>query len=341
MRFHTSLRGALALGLVLSSAAFAAAQQQPAESAAPQREQTPRTERRSEDRTGPAAEVRGNQSEEIRLTDYFADQLMLANQSEIELSQIATQKSTNQEVKQFAEKLIQDHQELDEKQKQLVPDAAARFAERRRAGGRLVDRLADRLDAERSADRPAADRAIDRSASERPAQIRTAARDAAAHDTLTKLCMINHKACEAHRQMSKQMLEGYEGQDFDMAFLGMQIGQHAWMLSELQALDGVGTPEFQEVVVQARQHVEQHLQQAKTLAKKFEDDRRTPRDSQSNVIFPTISPRLASTSTKETGQAGRSCTIITPLPPQRLSGNSSRALGTPEDARRRTLRPSG
>lgn len=267
MCFHTSLRGALALGLVLSSAAFVAAQQQPADGATPPREQTPRTERRTDDRTEPAA---SRQSDEVRLTDYFADQLMLANQGEIELSQIAAQKGTSPEVKQFAEKLIQDHQQLDEKLKQLAPDAAARFAERRRAGGRLVDRLADRLDAERSADRPAADR---------PAQIRTAARDAAAHDVLTKLCIINHKACENHRQMSKQMLESYQGQDFDMAFLGMQIGQHAWLLSELKALDGVGTPEFQEVVAQARQNVEQHLQQAKTLSKKFEDDRRAPRDS--------------------------------------------------------------
>jgi predicted outer membrane protein len=275
MRFHTSLRGALASGLVLSSAAFAAAQQQPANDAAPPREQTPRTERRTEDRTGTADEVRGNQSDESRLTDYFADQLMLANQSEIELSQIAAQKSTNQEVKQFAEKLIQEHQQLDEKLKQLAPEAAARFADRPRAGGRLADRLTDRLDAERSADRPASDRP----ANDRPAQIRTAARDAAAHDALTKLCMINHKACENHRQMSKQMLESYQGQDFDMAFLGMQIGQHAWLLSELKALDGVGTPEFQELVVQARQNVEQHLQHAKTLSKKFEDDRRAPRDS--------------------------------------------------------------
>jgi predicted outer membrane protein len=91
--------------------------------------------------------------------------------------------------------------------------------------------------------------------------------------------MINHKACENHRQMAKQMLESYQGQDFDMAFLGMQIGQHAWLLSELKALDGVGSPEFQEIIVGARQNVEQHLQQAKALSKKFEDDRRAPRDS--------------------------------------------------------------
>lgn len=274
MTFHTFLRVALASGLVLTSATFAVAQKQPAEVVAPS-EQAPRTERRTEDLTEPADEVRGNQSDEIQLTDYFADKLMLANQSEIELSQIAAQKSSNQEVKQFAEKLIQEHRQLDQKLQQLAPAAAERFAERRRPGGRLVDRLADRLDVERSADRPASDRIVN----DRPAQIRTSARDVAAHDALNKLCMINHEACENHRQLSKQMLESYQGQDFDMAFLGMQIGQHAWLLSELKALDGVGTPEFQEVVTQARQNVEQHLQHAQMLSKKLEDDRRAPRDS--------------------------------------------------------------
>ncbi len=271
MRCHNALRGVLASGLITSTAVIAVAQQQPVDRNAPQADNPPRIERRADDEARQTGEIRRNASHEAQLTDYFVDQMMLANESEIELSQIAAQKTENQEVKQFAEKLIQDHQQLNEKLKQLAPEAAARFAERgRRVGGRLVDRLADRLEADRSADRPANDR---------PAQIRTGERDTGAHDVLTKLCTINHKACEAHRQMSKQMLESYDGQDFDMAFLGMQIGQHAWMLSELQALDGVGTPEFQEVVVQARQHVEQHLQQAKTLAKKFEDDRRTPRDS--------------------------------------------------------------
>ncbi len=276
MRFHNALRGVLTSGLITSAAVFAVAQQQPVDRDAPQADQSPRIERRADDDARPTSDIRRNASHEAQLTDYFVDQLMLANESEIELSQIAAQKTENQEVKQFAEKLIQDHQQLDEKLKQLAPEAAARFAEPgRRVGGRLVDRLADRLDADRPADRPAADRPTN----DRPAQIRTGARDTGAHDVLTKLCMINHEACENHRQMSKQMLEKYQGQDFNMAFLGMQIGQHAWLLSELKALDGVGTPEFQEVVVQARQNVEQHLQQAKELSKKFEDDRRAPRDS--------------------------------------------------------------
>ncbi len=256
------LRLALPMGLVFGLSAWAAAQQpiqKEIDRAPPIQEQ--RTQQRALERAAePGREARDEQSTSARLTNYFADQLMLANQAEIELGKIAVERSSNEQVKQFAESLIQDHTQLDQQLKQLAPEAAARFAQRLRAA---AERLAARL--------PAGD--------ERPAQTRTAGRDIAEHDVLTKLCMINHRACANHREMCKQMLEKHQGQDFDMAYLGTQIGQHAWLLAELKALDGVGTPEFQAVVAQTREKVDQHLQHAKALAKNLEDDRRVPRDS--------------------------------------------------------------
>ncbi len=208
----------------------------------------------------------GQNQDAQQLTEYFADQLMLANQGEIELSKIAQQRSTNNEVKQFAKMLIDDHTQLDAKLQQVAPKAAANFAERRRVATEFGARIAKSL----------RDRVTDRAApGEDRVQIRTAAREAGEHDAFTRLCQINHTAARNHREMSKRLLEQYQGQDFDMAFLGMQIGGHSWLLSELQALSGVGTPEFQEIVTSARQSVEHHLEQAKALSKKLEDDRRS------------------------------------------------------------------
>lgn len=285
----------LALGLCLASVSFGQQAAGTAERAAePARREV---QQRAAERAGQAAGQRENvrtgerdgqaiqhEGQEQQLTNYFADKLMLANQAEIEASQLAAQKSSNEEVKQFAESLIKDHQQLDEKLKQLAPEAAASFAQHggRARDGRLAERLAGRLEENRG-DRPAAEARGERPAADargdRPTQIRTAARDMIAHEMLTKLCKINHEACQNHREMCKQMLEQYQGQDFDMAFLGMQIGQHAALLSELKAIHNVGTPEFQQLVDHTTQKVEQHLQQAKTLAKKLEDDRRAPRDS--------------------------------------------------------------
>jgi putative membrane protein len=216
-------------------------------------------------REAPANVRTGGNFDAQQLTEYFADQLMLGNQGEIELSKIAEERSTNNDVKQLAKMLIDDHTQLDAKLKQIAPKTAASFAERRRAAGELAARIGRNI----------RDRVTDRAIPpEDRVQTQTSAREAGEHDAFTRLCQINHNAARNHQDASKRLLEQYKGQDFDMAFLGMQIGSHTWLLSELQALHGVGTPEFQEIVASATQSVEHHLQQAKDLSKKLESNRR-------------------------------------------------------------------
>jgi predicted outer membrane protein len=234
-------------------------------------EAAPPREARTPPRDAQAVDARavGQSSEAQYLTEYFADQLMLANHSEIELAKIAQERSTNNEVKQFAKMLIDDHTQLDAKLKQAAPKAAETFAENRRVAtdlGRIARNIRERV-SDRVTDRetPAVDRV----------QTRTAARELGEQLALTRLCQINHAAARNHQELSKRLLEKYQGQDFDMAFLGMQIGAHGWLLSELQALNGVGTPEFQEIVGSATQSVQHHLEQAKALSKKLEGDRRS------------------------------------------------------------------
>ncbi len=186
-----------------------------------------------------------------QLAAYFVDKLLLANHSEKELSKIATERSQNPEIKQFAQTLIDDHTQFDEQLAQIAPQAVARFAEHDRAR-----------------------------ATGEPAQVRTSARERADHDLLTQLCAINHRAAANNLAMSKQMLETYQGKDFDMAFLGMQIGGHAWLLSELKALDGVGSSEFQQLVASTSKQVKEHLKQAEEIKRKYEDERaETARDA--------------------------------------------------------------
>jgi len=193
--------------------------------------------------------------EQDPLAEYFAAKLLLANKAEIALSKIAEQRSQNAEVKQLAAMLIRDHEKLDQQIAQLAPQAAAKFAART---GRRTTETPEQI---RTSE-----------------QTRTGAREQAAgensaHGVLTRLCQIEHKACDIHTEHCKAMLERYQGQDFDMAYLGMQIGAHTWLLSELEAIGNVGNSEFQALVTEARQSVEQHLTKAKQLAQKLEDDR--------------------------------------------------------------------
>ncbi len=177
-----------------------------------------------------------------QLASYFTDKIMLADQGIVGLSKLAEQRSQSAELKQFAQKLVQEHTRLDEKLNQVVPEARALFVEHSRA--------------------------VSRDAT----QVRTSARERGSHDVLTRLCMINHRAAKSELERSKQLLEKYQGYDFDMAFLGMQISGHTWLLSELNALDGVGSKEFQQAVEYATKIVADHLHEAETLTKKLEDE---------------------------------------------------------------------
>ncbi|EMI23621.1 putative secreted protein [Rhodopirellula europaea SH398] len=88
----------------------------------------------------------------------------------------------------------------------------------------------------------------------------------------TQLCQIADQACDNAMKMTKDMLTKYEGQDFQMAFLGQQCVAHTMMLAELKAIESTGPQELQPVAQEAISKVEKHLEKAKQLAKKLEDD---------------------------------------------------------------------
>ena len=72
--------------------------------------------------------------------------------------------------------------------------------------------------------------------------------------------------------MTKEMLGKHQGQDFNMAFLRQQCVAHTMMLGELKAIESDGPTELRQFASQAAAKVEKHLEKAKLLAKKLQDD---------------------------------------------------------------------
>lgn len=89
-----------------------------------------------------------------------------------------------------------------------------------------------------------------------------------------QLCALMQQAAQNNLDMTKQMLQRYEGQDFQMAFLGQQIFGHTGLLAELQAIQSTGPEQLHQIAGQAEQKVQQHLQTAKQIAQKLEDQER-------------------------------------------------------------------
>jgi predicted outer membrane protein len=92
------------------------------------------------------------------------------------------------------------------------------------------------------------------------------------HDVMQKLMQ---KIAQNELTMTKEVLMRYEGQDFDMGYLGQQILAHTQMLAKLYAMQDLGTPEFQTTLKDMTGTVKEHFKHATHLSLQLEgrDDR--------------------------------------------------------------------
>ncbi len=184
-----------------------------------------------------------SQQEGLTVKEAIVQKLIKANEAEIELAKLAQQKSDNEELKQLASTIIKDHQQLNQTMQQ--------HAGNRSSSGHSESGLTNQN------------------------QKVSGASHSQSATVPEELCKIAEQACENALKMNKEMLGNYEGQDFNMAFLGQQCVAHTMMLAELNAIESNGPKELQQLASEAANKVESHLDQAKKLAKKLEDDRKS------------------------------------------------------------------
>jgi predicted outer membrane protein len=111
------------------------------------------------------------------------------------------------------------------------------------------------------------------------------------HDAMQK---IMQKIAKNELAMTKEVLMRYEGQDFDMGYLGQQILAHTQMLAKLYALQDQGTPEFQTAVKDMIGTVNDHFKHATQLSRQLEDREDRPASNTANTTNNRNSRRAAS-----------------------------------------------
>jgi hypothetical protein len=111
-----------------------------------------------------------------------------------------------------------------------------------------------------------------------------------------QLVAVLDQAADTELQMTKEMLQKFEGQDFEMGYLGQQIVAHTCMLAELQALKNAGPEELQQLVTEGEQVTREHLEQAMKLSHQLSDKEGNDRD---------VNPRSANATGKKPSNAQR------------------------------------
>jgi predicted outer membrane protein len=218
----------------------------------------------------------GTHSQEVEY--YLAKCLLLKNQGEIELAQLAQQQSQNPQVKQFAQKMVQDHTKLVQQLQQLAgargeygrttesttPDAtpgAVRQSDAQRNAGDTT-----RLPGSPGATQPGNQIANQGLAGTTPGAPQGTMQSSALHH----LAQIEQQIAEHCKQAFRDELQQKQGIEFDKAFVGSQIGGHMHMLSALAVIGQQTQGQLAQVAQQAQPTVQQHLDHAKQLMQQLE-----------------------------------------------------------------------
>jgi len=219
---------------------------------------------------------RASQQGEKAIENIITKKLMIENKAEVEIAQIGVDKASSDEVKKFAQTLVNDHRQLGEELKQFhgshVSDRAGSADQRnleRRDGTKPVE-------SQRNVSQAGSIKTSDVKSERTQPDGAIANREGVQggnQSVAAQVANITEKACKNHLEMVRKELEGRDGKEFDMAFVGMQIASHTRAVAEMQALEGVGSKELQQVVQKAEKHMTSHLDQAKQLADRLKDSK--------------------------------------------------------------------
>jgi predicted outer membrane protein len=274
-------RVGLAAGLMALLAAGSVVGQETQTERQTDRQSERQTERQTEGRRGGLQSATGESARSV--VRPLAGMLAHGNKAEIELGQLALQKSQNDEVKQFAQQMIDDHTAFLGKLKQFNPRIELAAASQQSGQQPRGAQGAQPGNAEQAQPRNAEDaqpgNANAQPRADNPDRERTPGQqarrgqgddDGQRGGRQSQIMQIHDRACEMKLQMTKEMLSQYEGQDFDMGYLGHQVVAHIEMLAHLKAMQDVGDSEFQQLVTEGAQTTQQHLDHAKMLCKQLE-----------------------------------------------------------------------
>ncbi len=182
---------------------------------------------------------------------HVAQCLIMGNQNEVAAAKIAQKKGSNDEVKNFADNMVMDHEQFTA---ELEKFAGHNY--RHRDGGAR----AASSDAQRSA--------------ATTAEPRTAqGQDGEQHEHMAKFMRIHEEIADQCRASVQRELDGKQGKAFDECYMGLQIGAHMKMVDELTVLARHVSPDFKPILEKGLKTAQHHLDDAKQVMKDINDNR--------------------------------------------------------------------
>jgi len=197
------------------------------------------------------ANFRGGDTGSQMIDGHLAACLILSNEEEVALGRFASQRASGDQVKKFAQQMIDDHTKASQQLRQFVPQGAAlqlTNSDQRNANsnseGRSEASANDGGDASSSGGSGSA---------------------GAASGSQQQMLAIERDAKQQCLDLTQKELSEKRGEEFDHAYLGQQMVGHVQMVANLTAFEKHASPELQKVISEQRQTAQQHLDHLKQL----------------------------------------------------------------------------
>jgi predicted outer membrane protein len=201
--------------------------------------------------------------------------LLVANENEVEFARIAVSRAQSPEVKQFAQKMIDDHTACVQKLKQHAGTTG--HADRGVAGrgepgskktgadgtGNTGSTGSERTGTERSGEQPGQGNTGNDSQAQ-PASTRLGSSGEFDHVGLVR--DLGKKCRESHTRI----LQEKQGAEFDKCYMTMAVGAHVHAVDTLEVFKDYASAELRPKLEESLRTVQAHLQQAKQLCKSTE-----------------------------------------------------------------------
>lgn len=226
---------------------------------------TPSAAEQSDARTG-----RGGAESDSLLASW----LLIDNNNGIALARIAVQKAKSNEIKQFAQKMVDEHSSFVQKLQPFanVNSKGGRIGEQGNQGNKDRGATEGRNPNESgNSERDAGKTGRDVSVTQRQATEASGARQVASavgsFDHMALIRDLGTKCLESHTKM----LNEKSGADFDRCYLQMQVGAHVKSVDTLEVFRTYASERLRPALDEGLKTVQAHLEHAKTLCKQSEN----------------------------------------------------------------------
>lgn len=215
--------------------------------------------------------------------------LAISNRGEIELSQFGKQNASSDKVKDFAQKMVDQHKEFLTKlqrhgghganQKQDHADNSKGNNTNPTATSATLKATGDDVNASAGRARTGNSTGIGANANatatadHRDANNTSTAQrqnTAQGHMNQPNLLSLKEQACKTAGQLTQDELRKKKGVEFDKAFAGTQVHLHIEMLATLKTVRDHVSPELQSVIEEGISTTQAHLEHAKKLCEELE-----------------------------------------------------------------------